>query len=185
MTTFERFERAIPELMTELSPARVPDYFDDMLQQTAATRQRPAWTYLERWLPMGVLAQTVPVRPGAVASLTVLALLDLLIAAAIARLRRSLPPRLPQPFGPARNGQILFGTSDGDIATVDPATGAIDSLISGPTRTRRLGYSNDGRRFVFVRKVERWRGLLRRQRDGSASASSLARRPVVRMVADG
>ena len=29
MTTFERFERAIPELMTELSPARVPDYFDE------------------------------------------------------------------------------------------------------------------------------------------------------------
>ena len=25
MTTFERFERAIPELMTELSPARVPE----------------------------------------------------------------------------------------------------------------------------------------------------------------
>ncbi len=42
MTTFERFEREMPELMTELSPARVPDYFDDMLRadrpHTAAAR---------------------------------------------------------------------------------------------------------------------------------------------------
>ena len=54
MTAFDRFERAIPELMTELAPSHVPDYFDDLLQQTARTRQRPAWSALERWLPMDV-----------------------------------------------------------------------------------------------------------------------------------
>ena len=154
MTTFERFERAIPELMTEISPARVPDYFDDMLQQTAATRQRPAWTYLERWLPMGVLAQTVPVRPFPWRALTVLALLVLLIAAAMLAYVGSLPPRLPQPFGLARNGQILLGTSDGDIATVDPTTGAMSALITGPEEDFAPWLSNDGRRFLFVRKVD-------------------------------
>src|SRR6188508_2102584 len=52
MTTFERFERSIPELMTELAPARVPDYFDDMLRETASHGQRPAWSFPERCLPM-------------------------------------------------------------------------------------------------------------------------------------
>ena len=43
MTAFDRIEPRIPELMDELAPAQVPDYFDDMLRQTARTRQRPAW----------------------------------------------------------------------------------------------------------------------------------------------
>ena len=63
MTTFDRFEREIPELMAELAPARVPDYFDDMLQRPPGHDQRPAWSAPERWLPMGVIARTRPMRP--------------------------------------------------------------------------------------------------------------------------
>ncbi len=29
-----------------------PDYRDDLFRRTARTRQRPAWTFIERWLPM-------------------------------------------------------------------------------------------------------------------------------------
>ena len=58
----DRFEREIPELMDSLAPTRRPDYFDDMLLATARTRQRPAWSALERWLPMGEIARSVP-RP--------------------------------------------------------------------------------------------------------------------------
>ncbi len=54
---FDRFEREIPDLMEELAPTRRPDYFDEMLRATAAARQRPAWSSLERWLPMGEIAR--------------------------------------------------------------------------------------------------------------------------------
>ena len=43
MTAFERIEPRLPELLADLAPARVPDYFDDLLLATARTRQRPAW----------------------------------------------------------------------------------------------------------------------------------------------
>ena len=52
MTPIDRFERQLPDRLAELAGARTPDYFDDLLAQTARTRQRPAWTFLERWLPM-------------------------------------------------------------------------------------------------------------------------------------
>ncbi|HET9666120.1 MAG TPA: hypothetical protein VFP09_05170, partial [Desertimonas sp.] len=166
MTTFERFERAIPELMTELSPARVPDYFDDMLQQTAATRQRPAWSSFERWIPVGVIAQTVPLRPFPWRALTVLALLGLLIAAGLMAYVIGSPPRLPAPYGPARNGQIVF-TADGDIAAVDPANGTVTELISGPTQDIAPWFSPDGRRFVFVRTVTDGEAYFVADADGS------------------
>ena len=31
-----------------------PDYVDDLLTQTAGSRQRPAWRFPERWLPMEI-----------------------------------------------------------------------------------------------------------------------------------
>ena len=167
MTTFERFERAIPELMTELSPARVPDYFDDMLQQTAATRQRPAWSSLERWIPVGVIAKSVPLRPFPWRQLAVLALLGLLIGAGLVAYVVGSPPRLPAPYGLARNGQVAFSTADGDIAAIDPATGTITSLISGPTQDIAPWFSPDGRRFVFVRTVPDGEAYFVANADGS------------------
>ena len=166
MTTFERFERAIPELMTELSPARVPDYFDDMLQQTAATRQRPAWSSLERWIPMGVIAHSVPLRQFPWRQLAVLALLGLLIAVGLVAYIGS-PPRVPAPYGLARNGQVVFATTDGDIAAVDPATGTISSLITGPTQDDAPWFSPDGRQFVFVRTVPDGEAYFLADADGS------------------
>ena len=41
MTTFDRIEPRLPELIDELARRRVPDYFDDMLQRATRSRQRP------------------------------------------------------------------------------------------------------------------------------------------------
>ncbi len=130
MTTFERFERDIPELMTELAPAQVPDYFDDMLRQTASKRQRPAWSYPERWLPMGVIARTAPIRTISWRPIAVLALLMLLIAAALFAYAGS-GPKLPSPFGLARNGQIVFSDATGTIQAADPSAGTYATLVAG------------------------------------------------------
>ena len=69
MTAFDRVERHLPELFEELAGAGTPDYFDDMLRTTTQARQRPAWSTLERWLPMGVIAlHPSPVPAHAVAA---------------------------------------------------------------------------------------------------------------------
>ena len=152
MTTFERFERDIPALMDEIAPPRLPDYLDDMLRQTGRTRQRPAWASLERWLPMDVVARPVPVRAPALRPLLVLLLIGLIVAAGLALYVGSQQNRLPEPFGPARNG-ILIGNVGEDIVAFDPATGVSTPLITGATRDIGPGLSRDGRQFVFVRLV--------------------------------
>ena len=88
----------------------------------------------------------------------------LLIAAAYARLRRLAAHRAcPQPFGLARNGQILLGTSDGDIATVDPTTGAMSALIDR-SRRRLRPLAIERRTALPIRpEGRRRRGLLHRQ----------------------
>ena len=164
MTTFERFERAIPELMTELSPARVPDYFDDMLQQTAATRQRPAWSSLERWIPDGCHRPVRPAAPIPVATAGRPRAPWTAHRRGPRGIRRLTAAACRRRYGLARNGQVVFATGDGDIAAVDPATGTIMQLITGPTQDEAPWFSPDGRQFVFVRTVPRWRGLFRRRR---------------------
>ena len=152
MTAFDRFEQNLPEFMDRLASAQVPDYFDDMLQRTARTRQRPAWSSLERWLPMGVLARpalvpSLPWRPiGIVALLLILVVVGAFVLAGSQR-------RLPPPFGLARNGAILYSTTDGDIFSVDPATGAASAIVAGPTRDFAPQISRDGTQFLFIRDV--------------------------------
>ena len=151
MTAFDRFEREIPDLMAELAPPRVPDYFDDMLQQSAQTRQRPAWSAPERWIPMGVIARTQPMRPLPWRMIAIAVALLLLAGATL--LYAGSRPRVPEPFGPARNGQILF-SSDGEIVAVDPRTGTATTLITGPETDTDPWFSNDGTTFAFDRSID-------------------------------
>lgn len=151
MTAFDRLEQRLPELMDELASAGMPDYFDDMLSRTARTRQRPGWASLERWLPMGVIARPRVLPPLPWRSIGILVILGLLIVAGALIVAGSRQQRLPEPFGPARNGSIVYSTSAGDIHSVDPVTGisnpiVIESAIdSGPV------LSCDGTRFLFAR----------------------------------
>ena len=149
MTAFDRIERQLPVLLDELGAAGVPDYFDDMLRTATQARQRPAWSSLERWIPMGVIARPLPIRSIPWRLIAVAALLVALAAAALVYVgaRHVAPP----PFGLAGNGALLIGTAEGDIVTVDPASGRTTAVISGPTFDGGPFYSHDGQRFVFDR----------------------------------
>ncbi len=60
-----------PEHLTaafdEIGGSPRPDYLDDIVTQSRRTRQRPAWTFLERWLPMTIALRPAAVVPRAVA----------------------------------------------------------------------------------------------------------------------
>jgi dipeptidyl aminopeptidase/acylaminoacyl peptidase len=153
MTQIDRIEARLPELLSELGAARVPDYFDDMLQQTSRARQRPAWSSLERWLPMGVIARPALVRLPAWRPILIVILLALLVAGGLLIYAGSRSVTLPPPFGPARNGVIVYATPDGDIATLDPATGATSIIIGGPTVDSEPVYTNMGDQILFARET--------------------------------
>jgi len=154
MMPTDRFERQLPALLTELAGPRTPDYLDDLLWQTAHSSQRPAWSILERWLPMvdiarqPVLAPRLPWRTIGL-GLVLLALLVAMVAALLAGGR----PNLPEPFGPARTGLVAYA-SGGDIYTVDPVTGNSTGIVRGPEMDINPRWSRDGTWLAFERKVD-------------------------------
>ncbi len=168
MTSTDRFEQRLPDLMADLAAARIPDYFDDMLRETARTRQRPAWSSLERWLPMGVTTLSpVSSRARPLAGLLVLALVGLLVLAGVAAYVGSHTVHLPAPFGPAANGLMYYASRDGDIYSMDPVKGAPKAIVTGPTTDAGPLPSRDGRRIAFTRSVAGGVQLVVADADGS------------------
>lgn len=123
MTSERRFEQNLPALLDDLYMGPMPTYRDQILQQTARTRQRPAWSFIERWLPMVDIARQ-PVLAPRLAWRTIglgLVLIALLVAM-IAALVVGSPPPLPAPFGLARSGLVAY-ENGGDLFTGRPGDG--------------------------------------------------------------
>ena len=167
----ERFEQELPSLLDDLYMGPMPTYRNDVIQQTARTRQRPAWTFIERWLPMVEIARQpllAPRLPWRTIGLgfVLLALLVAFIAALVA----AGHPNLPQPFGRARNGLVAYASS-GDIYTVDPITGSSTAIVKGSQTDINPRWSRDGTLLAFERKVQGDAGaglLFVARADGSA-----------------
>jgi Tol biopolymer transport system component len=151
MTTPMRRERDLSPILTDLAMAPYPDYVDDVLGRTGRMRQRPAWTFPGRWLPMDLTTHARPMTRLPWRQLGALALIALLLAVALAVYVGS-QRRLPAPFGPARNGLIPY-VSQGDIYVGDPVTGQTRLVVGGPEADWGPGYSADGTMLGFVRDV--------------------------------
>jgi WD40 repeat protein len=151
MTSFERFENRLPALLDDLAVPRPPDYADDLFARTKATRQRPGWTFLERWIPMSALTRrlaAVPNVPWRLGALVALLAIAALVAALVAG---SMNNNRPAPYGPAGNGQIIFMDQTGAIVAGDPVAGTTRTLIAkGGSQPI---FSLDGRRFAYTRST--------------------------------
>ena len=159
MTSPQRFERDLPTILGDLAMGPYPEYIDDVLVTTAQRRQRPAWTFAERWLPMVDVARQpviAPRVPWRAISLAIVAIALLLAAAAVFI---GTQPRLPEPFGAARNGLIAYDAS-GDIYVADPVTGAATAIVSSPETDVGPRFSRDGTRVVFERMLDTGRSQL-------------------------
>ncbi len=150
MTVEQRLERDLPDILGALAAGPYPDYIDDVLSTTAARRQRPSWTIPERWLPVELVNQRVPMTRMPWRQLGVLALIALVLAAMLVAYIGSRTPRLPQPFGPAGNGLIALNR-DGDLYAVDPTTKRETLIVAGPENDEWVAFTPDGTRGVFVR----------------------------------
>jgi Tol biopolymer transport system component len=150
MNQIDRLERDLSAWFGDSAVPRTPAYTDDILRRTARMRQRPRWTFPERWLPASVVTlgrRTLTPLPWRTIGL--LAILALLFAAALAFYVGSRP-RLPAPFGLAANGLVAYAKS-GDIYTVDPVSGTRRPIVTGPESDANPRFSLDGTRLVFMR----------------------------------
>lgn len=176
MTSPRRLEQDLPALLADLYLAGTPDYRDDLVRGIAATRQRPAWTFLERWLPMDIATQRVPVTNAPWRTFGVLALIGLLLATAAA-VYIGARSRVPDPFGPAANGAIVYGQG-GDVYVRDSVTANARVLVGGATDDHDPGFSPDGSRLLFVRTIDGDDHLMMAADDGT-DAVQLVRDPLV------
>ena len=139
--------------LDEQAGHRTPDYLHETLARTVRTRQRPAWSSLERWLPMDLALRagaTAPVRLGRllIVAAVILALIAIAVAAAGSR-----GPRVPAPFGLAANGSIS-SWSNGDIFVSDADGGNLRPLIAGTTNDVGPLHTRDGTRLAFWRLLD-------------------------------
>lgn len=153
MTTEPRFERQLPSILEDLYLGPSPDYRHEVLTAATRTRQRPAWTFPGRWLPMADIASTRTIAPRLPwRSIGVALVIVALLAAAAFAFVGSRQTKLPPAFGVARNGLIAYA-ADGDIYTADPATGLANRIVSGPQVDRGPVFSRDGTHVAFLRQV--------------------------------
>jgi Tol biopolymer transport system component len=153
MTTERRLERDLPSHLVDIAMGPYPEYIDDVLSITAQRRQRPGWTFPERWIPMDTTTTPVPAARMPWRQLGVLALLLILVAgAAVVYVGSQQQTRPAPPFGLAANGNVLYA-EDGDIVVADPVTGEANALVTGPDRDSGPVWSVDGTKIAFERGV--------------------------------
>ena len=148
MNRFDALEGDLTAWFDETAMPRRPDYTTEIIESAVALPQR-RWMAVERWFPMNVVEfrrRTAPPFPWRTAAVLV-ALIALLVAGLVYVGSR---PRLPPPFGLAGNGLVAYA-NDGDIFTVDPATGSRRWITAGDDYDETPRWSLDGTRIAFLR----------------------------------
>jgi Tol biopolymer transport system component len=136
-------------------PAR-PDYLLDIVAEAGRMRQRPGWTFPERWLSMDIAAPRQGVPRTAILSAT----LVLLALAAAAGLYIGSQPTPPVDVTPSPHestvpsitrldGEVLQFTGEqsngvGDLIAVHPETGATRVLLEDVEDIASASWSADG-----------------------------------------
>jgi Tol biopolymer transport system component len=146
-----RVERALPALFDELAQARTPDYLEAAIERASSRSQRPVWTLPERWLPVELVTTRVPSTRIPWRQLGVLALLAILLAAMLAVYAGSQRP-LPDPFGPAVNGRVVY-SKGGDVLVRDTLDGMSRPLIATADTELAESLSPRGTQVLIVRPI--------------------------------
>ena len=140
------FARSVSGWLVERAGSNTPGYLDEVLTRTQRTRQRPAWSSLERWLPVDLtLSQRIPPIPNLARAVAVAAVLALLIAGLL--IAGANQRRVPH-FGYAANGPLTY--VDGPtikLASADGKPVGVGAPI--PAGSESLTFSPDGTQLAY------------------------------------
>ena len=152
MIANDPFERLVSEWLHADAEHRIPDHLDAVLRQTSGERQRPAWSSLERWLPVDTTFRPRFFDAPRLGQIVLVAALAIALAGLLIFAIGARQQHLPPPFGLARNG-ALASSADGDIFRIDPTTGERTSLVGGSEFDFGANFSRDGTRVMFLRNA--------------------------------
>jgi len=137
MTSHDDFDRELSAWLDDAHLPHSPRNLGMVLERTRHMRQRPAWSSLERWLPMAVItARPALALPLRMAWLLLITLLVLAIAAGgLIAGSKLLNATAPMPMGGA--AILAFDSLDGDLYTIRADGTDRRQLTSGPGRHER------------------------------------------------
>jgi hypothetical protein len=146
MTARNDFNGIVSDWLDDQAGRGAPAYLDEILARTTRTRQRPAWSSLERWLPVQM---TFSGRLAPIPRLAwIAAVLAMLVLAAAVLLMAGVGQRRLPHFGAAANGKIAY--VDGGNLKVAAADGANPRTLTAlPNGAERLTFSPDGTRLAY------------------------------------
>ena len=146
MTLNDGFDLMVSDWLDEVAEQRTPGYLDEILAETAGTRQRLAWSSPERWLPVETTFQ-VRLAPAPRGLWALVAVAALLVAVVLAAFSGASRPHLPT-FGVQANGHIAF--VDGSTLEFASADGTnVASILSIPTGVTAVQWSPDGKHLAY------------------------------------
>jgi hypothetical protein len=184
MTMQHRSSAELQTILVDLARGPYPEYIDNVLARTARTRQRPAWTFAERWLSMfGIAREPALPRRFPWRAIAIALIVIALLVAAVVALIAGAQPRIPAPFGVAHNGLVAF-ERDGDIYTADPATGVERAILTGSQRDVGPRFSFDGTRILFERKVDYVRSQVYLAKSDGTGITLLTPEPLTLVAGD-
>ena len=146
----DAFELRLGRMLEQTAAAPSPDYLALVLNRTATTRQRPAWTFPGRWLPVQLTISRPTFVTPRLAWLIVLALLALAIA--LAAIGWVGAHRVPPPFGLATTGMLSFDAS-GDIYVANGDGSNRHAITAGSAWDWGPAWSPDGRRVAYFSRA--------------------------------
>ena len=153
-----------------MAPSQGPqDLLDDVFLTTGRIRPRPRWLALIKEPPMRyssrVAVGSPTVRLVTIAALTLVLLMASLAAVGIGARVFAADAKVA-PFGPARNGPLLY-SAGGDIYLADADSGDPRPIIAGVTFGPVPWFSPGGTKIAFGRGSEIARYLMIADADGS------------------
>jgi Tol biopolymer transport system component len=164
MNPNDDFGLTVSAWLHEDAEHRVPDHLDAVLRRTSTERQRPAWSSLERWLPVSV---TLPTRVAPIPrQLQLIALVAAIVLAAVLLVLASVGQRHAPSFRPTANGQIAF--VDGSSIRIADADGTVGpQLTAVPDGAEELTFAPDGRHLAYRTLAQSDPSIVLANSDGS------------------
>ena len=151
MSAARPIETRLPEVLESISNPRMPAYYDDILGQVARTRQRPGWTFPERWIPVTTISTRLATAPRVPMRIAIALLLLLLAFATTLLIVGSQHPSVPAPFGVAGNGKIVFADTDGSIKLGSLGDLSTTVIVPGSGHSSPT-FSPDGRSLAYLQR---------------------------------